>query len=302
MMKALCFRLPLLPWFIAGGLTFTSVAASAQTTVRVLRDQSIIWRIDSAVPAASVPAGTTLEILAVRDDGYCEVLIPEQFGGRGERGRISRFVLELPPVQDVARGAQPVSDQSSENEPAAVFRGFGSIGVAQFAARQSFEAVFGEARGFMLGVGAQVRFRSGMFIQGSVDRLRKTGERVVVLDGTIFPLGIENSVTVTPLHLTAGYRMRVGRSIAPYGGGGISFVNLTQTTEFDIPEEQFTNRSRGWNAIGGVEYRVDRSVSIAGELRYEQFATALGSGGVSQLFNEHNLGGLRSQFKVIVGR
>jgi opacity protein-like surface antigen len=306
MMKALCFRLPLLAWFIGGGLAFTSVAASAQTTGRVLRDQSIIWRIDSAVPAASVPAGTTLEILAVRDDGYCEVFIPEQFGGRGERGRISCFVLDLPPGQDVARGAQPsaqpASDQPSGNEPAAAFRGFGSIGVAQFAARQSFEAVFGEARGMMLGAGAQVRFRNGMFVQGSIDRLSKTGERVVVLDGTIFPLGIENKVTITPLHVTAGYRMRASRSIAPYGGGGISFVNLTQTTEFDLPEEQFTNRSRGWNAIGGVEYRVDRSVSIAAELRYEQFATALGSGGVSQLFNEHNLGGLRTQFKVIVGR
>src|SRR4030095_7451352 len=99
-----------------------------------------------------------------------------------------------------------------------------------------------------------VRFRTGMFVQGSVDRLSKAGGRVVVLEGTMFPLGIGNRVTITPLHVTAGYRMRAGRSIAPYGGGGISFENLTEKTEFDLPEEESTKRSRGWNAIGGLEY------------------------------------------------
>jgi opacity protein-like surface antigen len=323
-MKLFCFSNTLRAWFITAGMIFVSISASAQTTGRVLRDQSIIWRIDSAVPAASVPAGTTLEIVAVRDDGYCEVLIPEQFGGRGERGRISSFLLESLSGKDLTRGARPGIDRSESqrtvtqvgsepapdsnrtaqrsSEPAAAFRGFGSIGVAQFAARQSFEAVFGEARGMMLGAGAQVRFRNGMFVQGSIDRLSKTGERVVVLDGTVFPLGIENTVTITPLHVTAGYRVPAGRSFSPYGGGGVSFVNLTETTEFALPEEKSTRRSRGWNAMGGVEFRLARSMSIAGELRYEQFATALGSGGVSQVFNEHNLGGLRTQFKVIVGR
>jgi opacity protein-like surface antigen len=315
----------LLPWFITG-LVFTSTAAFAQTEGRVLRDQSMIWRIDSAVPAASVPAGTILEVVAVRDDGYAEVLIPEQFGGRGERGRISTFALELLPAQDGARATSPQIDRrprsqervtppgveptpgsdrparTASGESAAAFRGFGSIGLAQFAAGQSFEAIFGDARGFLVGGGAQLRFGNGMFVQGSVDHLSKKGQRVVVLDGTVYPLGIENTVTMMPLHVAAGYRARTARSIVPYGGGGISFVRLTQTTDFDLPDEKYSKVSRGWNAIGGVEFRVARSISMAGELRYEHFSDALGSGGVSQVFNERNLGGMRTQFKVIVGR
>jgi opacity protein-like surface antigen len=290
-----------------------------------VRDQSIIWRMDGNIPATVVPIGTTLDIVAVRD-GYCEVLIPERFGGKGERCRIATSVLELLPPKGGAPANRPANDpgperqkrvippsikptsnsnpsvQTSSGEPTAAFRGFGRIGFAQFAARQSFEAIFGDARGIAFGGGAQVQFRNGMFIQGSVERLRKTGERVFVMEDTVFPLGIEDTITITPLHLAAGYRMRVGRSIAPYGGGGISFVYLTQTSEFDLPDEKYSKHSRGVNAIGGVEFRIASSISMTGELRYDHFPNALGGGGVSQLFNERNSGGVRTQFKVILGR
>lgn len=320
-------RLPLrlLAWLTAALLLFTTTSAFAQTIGLVQRDPTIIWRIDGPQPAAIVPIGTSLEVVAVRD-GYYEVLIPERFGGMGERGRVLSAALKLTPAQDVVRGVQPdtrkpparpnrvtpprseqtptsiTSAPASSDEPAVAFRGFGSVGVAQFAARQSFEAIFGDARGVLYGAGVQLRLRSGLFIQGSVDRFSRTGERVFVFDDTLFPLGIDNTVTITPLHVTAGYRTRVGRSIAPYGGGGISIAYLKQTTEFDLPDESYQTHGTGFNALGGIEFRISRSVWMAGELRYEHFANLLGSGGVSQLFDEHNLGGMRTQFKMIFGR
>ena len=66
----------------------TTGSAFAQAQVRVTADNAIIWRADASVPAASARLDTVLDATA-RSDAWFEVVIPENLGGRGERGMIA---------------------------------------------------------------------------------------------------------------------------------------------------------------------------------------------------------------------
>src|SRR5262245_32266311 len=99
-------------------------------------------------------------------------------------------------------------------------RAYGNIGAASFLAKESFDAVIGSApiagqlRGPWFGAGAQFQSASGAFFEGGVGFFRQTGERVFVNGDTVFPLGIDDTLTIMPITATVGYRFR-GRSIGP---------------------------------------------------------------------------------------
>jgi hypothetical protein len=54
--------------------------------------------------------------------------------------------------------------------------------------------------------------------------------------------------------------------------------------------------------MGGAELRLHRLVGVAGEVMWTSVGDALGESGVSQAFDESNLGGTSVRVKVIIGR
>jgi hypothetical protein len=285
----------------------------AQSKGVVVVDRAIIWRSDSSIALAVVNVGTVLELTGQSDRWY-EVVVPEQLGGRGARGLIAKGQVKLvegsdPPPTRALRGTPPTppvqprpSLPQSAGSPVSL-RGFGQVGVMAFTARESFEAIFGQAYGPTFGGGVQLQFRSGPYVQGSVERFRKTGQRVFVFEGTTFPLGIPQTVTIQPISVTAGYRFPLRRVVLPYIGGGIGTHLLKEASPYDEPTERVDERHTSYHAHGGVEFRTPlRWVAPAVEARFTTVPDALGREGASAAFEEDDLGGWQLQMKVLVGR
>ena len=205
--------------------------------------------------------------------------------------------------------------------PGVGVRGFAFLGNMTFTAKDSFDAVLGINKSVIYGGGAEVLLPfiveplapnrhepifAGHFF-GSIGawQFKREGERVFVGPGNeVFRLGIPVTVTITPIELTAGYRFSRLRTVVPYVGVGYSSYRYQETSAFadDDANENVDDRFGGFHVIGGADFQVVRWLAIAGEVTYTSIADALGEGGVSQHYNEDNLGGASFRLKISVGR
>jgi hypothetical protein len=297
------------------GLLVLASPAFTQSQGIVTADRAVIWRADSAVLATVVDAGVVLELTG-RSERWYEVIIPASLGGRGDRGLISvnqvRLVdgSELPPAR-VLRGSDPPARAPRPVTaprplpppgPALALRGFGQAGLIGFAARQTFTAVTGESYGPTFGAGAQLRFRRGLYVEVSIERFRKTGERVFVFNGETFPLGIPNTVTVQPVVAALGYRPPSAASVRPYLGAGIGGYRLQEVSPFDEAGEEVDEWHRGYHVRGGVEFWARRWFVPAVEARFTTVPDGLAGTGAATEFDESDLGGWQVYAKILVGR
>jgi hypothetical protein len=210
----------------------------------------------------------------------------------------------------------PSQTPGTRRAPAAPSRGrlvetslFGHIGSLSFAARESFDAVLGSASGRVVGGGGEVRFvrgrLNGVFVRVDASRFRERGERAFVFDGQVFGLGIPMTVTVTPVEFSGGYRYVHRRSggrsfpIVPYGGIGVGTVQYREESSFAEPGENVNDWFTSYHAFGGVEVRIWRWIGVGVEGHYRSVPDGLGQGGISEEFNETNLGG--ATVRVLLG-
>ncbi len=282
-------------------LTYAS-AASAQTAVRVTVDRATIYTADFQSAAAVVDAGTILTVVGERADWY-EVTLPA-FGGVAIRhGFIyKKLVVDA----KLSRPGAPYRDRRAAGlYPSGRSHfiggaGYGQFSFARFAAHNSFDAVLGSSAGAFFGGGGELRIGRGPFIGGSVEHFSKAGQRVAVAGGEVFGLGIPDTVTLTPVQVTAGWRFEHERLI-PYGGGGVGSVFYREASNFADPGENVSGRFASYHVLGGIEVR-DGWVATAFEVEYSRVPNAVGVGGVSAAFQESNLGGVAARIKVVVGR
>jgi len=187
------------------------------------------------------------------------------------------------------------------DEPLWGARAFGEAGFVSFRAKDSFDAVFGGSTGGSYGLGAEFRY-GRFFLQANFERTRKTGERVLVFEDQVFPLGVPATVTITPLSVVAGYRFGPFRGITPLAGLGVGSYGLKEESAFatsaDIVDERFTS----FHLLAGAEYAATPWLAVRVEAQYVSVPDALGAGGVSASFGETNLGGFGLRLKVLAGR
>ena len=292
---------------------------SAQTRVRVTQDDTTIWTLGVPTVAAIVPAGTELEVVSRRGDWY-EVVIPPPTTVAKRMGRVLASQVEpvasspatppaVAPAPDrppAAPGPSQVPDRrpivSSAGPAAAVPRGiqgFGQVGYGRFLAGESFDAVFDSPDAFWFGGGVRYGF-GRTFVQGSVERFRKTGERVFVFENEVFPLGLEDTITLMPIAITAGYYFPK-RTMLPYLGAGIGRYFVTEKAEFAEPGDDVKREHMSYHVLGGVEWTYSRLLAFAVEGDFTHVPDALDAG-VAPLFNESNLGGFQIRVRVVVGR
>ena len=182
--------------------------------------------------------------------------------------------------------------------------GFFDVGATLFTASESFKAVTGSSSGFVIGGGGGVTLPQKIFIDVRASRFKKDGQRVVVFNGDVLDLGIDNTITITPLEVTGGYRFgRTPDSVRPYAGGGISWYRYQETDAFaasDAVDERFT----GFHLLGGAEFRLAKWLAAAGEVQWTTVPNALGQDptSVGAVFDESNLGGTTFRAKVVIGR
>jgi outer membrane protein with beta-barrel domain len=188
--------------------------------------------------------------------------------------------------------------------PAFAVRLFGDAGVDRFAATKSFTAILGQDSGPVYGGGAEVVLHGSWFVRVGAWRFKDRGERALRLENQTFRLGIPLTVTIIPIEASAGYRFPLGRRkvLIPYVGGGVSSHSYKETSSFAVGVENVNERFTGYQVLGGVEYRLHRFVGLAGEIQYTAVPDAIGAGGLSQEFNERDLGGVIVRVRVLFGR
>lgn len=299
-----------------------AASALAQATVRVTSDRTTVWNPGFTTVATLVNAGTVLEVVG-RDGTWYEVVLPGPSWQPRTTGFIAVSRVEVasgtPPVEgaSAAGGAgAPAGDPRRRQRarqgqaagarrpnapgPVPALRVFGEAGYGQFTAKDTFNAVFGSPGGPWFGGGAVYTLRSGLFLQGGVEHFRATGKRVFVSSGTVYPLGIEDRIAITPLMAVAGVRTR-GSRLAAYAGGGAGVYRLRETSDFADEADNVKENHPAYRAFAGVEWRLARSTAAAVEVQYTTVPDAL-TAGAAAAFGEKDLGGVVVKAKLLFGR
>lgn len=191
--------------------------------------------------------------------------------------------------------------------PGLSIRAFGDIGLTRFAAADTFKATLGSSTGTFFGGGVEVVLPQRFFVNLRLSRFEKTGERVFVDEGEVFPLGIEMTVGITPVEVTGGYRFHprdgTGNAI-PFVGAGVGWHRYSEKSEFAQSGDDVDERFTGYHVLGGVEFRMSSWFGVTGEAQWTTISDALGTevSSASEAFGESNLGGLGFRVRFVVGR
>ena len=184
-------------------------------------------------------------------------------------------------------------------------QGFGMAGVMFFTASQTFDAILDNDRGPIFGGGLRLIIPGGPYLEVGAWRFSQDGERAFAGDnGQVFPLGIPTTVRMTPLEVAGGWRFPglFGRRVTPYLGAGFTSVRYEETSEFAADGEDVSDRFNGYHLTGGAELRLGGWVAITGDVMWTSVADAIGTGGVSEVFEEDDLGGTSIRVRLILGR
>lgn len=183
---------------------------------------------------------------------------------------------------------------------APTLRGYVTFGTTSLAASETFEAVADSSRALTFGGGVTATVWNGVFVDVAASRMKLDAERVFVNEGTVFPLGIPMEISIVPLDIAAGWR--TGARAQTYVGAGLTRITYKETSDFSTEDEDVKESASGLLVLGGVDVALSNWLHAGGELRYRHVEGILGDGGVSQTFDEHEIGGLTFAVRISVGR
>ena len=183
------------------------------------------------------------------------------------------------------------------------FRGFFDGGSTTFTAKKSFKAILGKESGLVYGGGVEA-VEKNVFLNVRASRFKKTGERVFVFEGQEFPLGIPETITVTPIELNGGYRFDFGSWLVPYAGIGVSWHKFSDVSKFNDDSENVNETFKGFQVTGGAEFRLSSWLGAAAEAQWSRVPNALGQNdnSVAKMFDETDLGGTTFRVKFVIGQ
>lgn len=288
---------------LLASLLAVSSDADAQTPVRVRVTRATVIldqaRGDSVV-LARAPVGTDLEYLQ-QSGRWVQVAplagAPVPAGGNAPSARTWRRGWVL--VSDLTF-LDPQPGAATRPRGEFMIRAFGQFGATLFTARDSFEAMFESHLGTSLGGGLQVLLENGLFVQGSIDRFEDTGRRIVSSGQQAFRLRTENTVRITPLQGTVGFRDARSSNAIGYAGAGVGLHVLEESSPALL--ETVRQRHVGFHVLGGAEYRLAPFVWLAGDVQWTTVPKGLGPPGIGPTFDETDLGGTAFRVKVLIGR
>lgn len=154
-------------------------------------------------------------------------------------------------------------------------------------APDAYDAVFGDP---MPQLGAQIEalWRSRWLLSAALDYGQIDGERVFLTDPPL-GTGIDEELTLMPIHLTAAYRFRPDALWDVYAGAGPSFLSWKDESELDSE----SGSDFGGSLVLGVRRQPPAARwRFGGELRWSTFPGALPDDGVAGFFDEDDPGGL----------
>ena len=197
--------------------------------------------------------------------------------------------------------AAPAAAQGEE--PSYSVRIFGLGASQSFAAKNTFDAIFGNHNGKFWGGGLEVALQDGIFVDAEISKFSHNGQRAFISGGQTFQLGIPLTASITPIDVMAGYRMRIRQSpVWPYAEVGATSYHYKETSSFSDPTEDVDKSKVGFIFAAGAELRLARMLAISADVEKAKVTGIIGSGGVSQQAGESDLGGFAGRVRIIVGR
>jgi opacity protein-like surface antigen len=184
------------------------------------------------------------------------------------------------------------------------FRGVVTYGRFNFRAQDSVDAVLSSSSGTIYTAGAQMVFLNGVYVEFTAGKLEEEGHRVIVRpSGELVPQPQQPlEVTLRPIEVTGGWRYQRSDRFVPYGGAGYSRYLYQALSPFAGPGENVDTSYNGFHLVGGAEYLPLRWLAIGGEIAWSSVPDARPIGGVSETFDESNLGGTTMRVKISIGR
>lgn len=177
----------------------------------------------------------------------------------------------------------------------------GQAGYFGMSASNSASAVFDSTGGPTFGGAARLAFWRGAFLAVGARTFSREGERVFVLtpSSPVQKLGFPVEVRLTPLFVSAGYRLRHGSLLVPYVSAGVAITRYNETS--DVAGESFDESFTRTGFTGAIGVEVGRGTfRFGGEVGYTSVPEAIGVGGVSKVYGEDDIGGWHAVGKVIV--
>lgn len=178
---------------------------------------------------------------------------------------------------------------------------YGVVDLDALAARESFDAVVGTSKLTAFGGGVDViDIWKHLFARVAVTRASKSGSRVFVANGVVFPMNIPLTITMTPVEVGGGWRFVTSKAsrLTPYAGLSFLSMGYTETSKFAEAGENTAERFAGEDVFGGVEVGILKWLFASGEVQYRRVPDALGAGGVSKDFGESDLGGVTARITI----
>jgi hypothetical protein len=177
----------------------------------------------------------------------------------------------------------------------------GQAGYFGMSASNSASAVFDSTGGPTFGGAARLAFWRGAFLAVGARTFSREGERVFVLSPSspVQKLGFPVEVRLTPLFVSAGYRLRQGSLLVPYASAGVAITRYNETS--DVAGQSFDESFTKTGFTGAIGVEVGRGTfRFGGEVGYTSVPEAIGVGGVSKVYGEDDIGGWHAVGKVIV--
>lgn len=194
-------------------------------------------------------------------------------------------------------------------------RGFADAGLTVFPASQSFKAILGTPAGPVFGGGVEIdvtKFSTrgpaapakNFFFSFAASHFRRTGHRVFVFQNQVFKLDVSDTVTVTPVQFSFGYRFgRPGR-LRPYAGGGVGWYRFGETSAHSTSADDASETHAGYHLLAGAEKPVHKWMAAAVDAQWSLVPHAIGDAATSvgKFYNEHGVGGFTFRARIVVGR
>lgn len=179
---------------------------------------------------------------------------------------------------------------------------FGSYELVHIASTKTFDAVFGTSKVNALGAGIDVvNIWRHVFLRVAASRGTLDGERVAIVDSTVYKLGTTLTVDMTPTEVGAGWRFVSSGAAArftPYVGVAGVFLKYQETSAFAQSGDNVSETYKGVGAFGGVDVRVTNQIFVGAEGQYRSINSNPSSGSAADSFNEKNLGGAVVRLKL----
>ena len=193
--------------------------------------------------------------------------------------------------------AEPPSPPSPR--PTIGFRAFAAVDAETMAAADSFKAVFGSTEMIAGGGGGEIDIWRHLFLRIAATRARRTGSRVFVDGGNVFPLNIPLTATMTPVEAGGGWRFASASRLTPYAGGALISLGYSEVSDFAQAGENVNDRYTGVGVFGGVDISIWKGLFVGAEGQYRRITVPDVQASVMHEFGERDLGGASA--RILIG-